>query len=54
MAKNAVNALCWCRSVCCSGTADVAAGRTHTAEAALALAWSALEDGAHAEVKPGS
>jgi predicted ATPase len=34
-------------------TAEVAAGRTHTAEAALARTWTALEDGANAEVKPG-
>jgi predicted ATPase len=32
-------------------TAEVAAGRTYTAEAALARAWAALEDGANAEVK---
>ena len=35
-------------------TAEVAAGRTHTAEAALARAWAALEDAANAGVKPGS
>ena len=32
-------------------TAEIAAGRTYTAEDALARAWAALEDGANAEVK---
>jgi tetratricopeptide (TPR) repeat protein len=35
-------------------TADIAAGQTETAEAALAAAWAALEDGAEAETKPDS
>jgi hypothetical protein len=35
-------------------TADIAEGRDLTAEAALAQAWSALEDDASAEVKQGS
>ena len=35
-------------------TAEIAAGRTYTAEDALARAWAALEDAANAGVKPGS
>jgi tetratricopeptide (TPR) repeat protein len=35
-------------------TANVAEGRTDTAETALASAWTALEDGAEAEAEPGS
>jgi predicted ATPase len=35
-------------------SSDVAAGRALTVEAALAEAWAALEDGANAEVEPGT
>ena len=34
--------------------ADLAEGRTETAEAALAATWAALEDGAESKAKPGS